>query len=194
MKQHVFPNNLLKQFAAERRRKFSRSTQFFETTWNNQIFSLSITEQFHFLRKPVHPLPGLSRKMDGSSDALVNGHAGRAGDEVVRVRDDLLLDRPGHAVAGMEAEEGAFIRGQAGPGMALNDAGDRFGKAHGTKEIGTLLGMADRMGFAPADVVEQGTGLYKRIVNVRVPGCIFTSAVPDGPAVEDHLLTAPGVP
>ena len=107
--------------------------------------------------------------------------------------DDLFFGSPRHAVAGAEAEEGAFIRSQAGPGMALHDPGNFFRKSHGAKKIRPLLGMVDRVRFAPADIMKQGRGSDKRIVCLRVVPGIPDGTVPDGPAVSDNFFAAPGL-
>ena len=88
---------------------------------NGLAFFLSgITQPFYFLRKAVHPLAHFLRKVGGRGEALFNGHASDPGDKVVGMRYDLLFNRPGHAVAGVEAESNALFCREAGAEVALD--------------------------------------------------------------------------
>lgn len=87
-----------------------------------------MTEKLYFLTEPVHPFPDRSRKVDRRSDAFINSDAPRAGDEVVGVRDNFFFGRPRDAVPGIEAKEYALLGSKSGPGMALHNPGNIFGK------------------------------------------------------------------
>jgi len=115
------------------------------------------------------------------------------GDQVVGVRDDLLFHCTGHAVAGRKSQNRAFVRGKAGPGMTFYDPGNLFTKTHRTYEISPTLRMADIMGPAPADIVENRTQFHEMKIDFRVMCCIPTGTVPYCPAVGDYLCAAPGI-
>ena len=82
-----------------------------------------VAQQLHFARKPVHPFLRFFWEVNCGSDALMNCNPFFSGDQVVGVRDDLLFGCPGHAVAGKESEERAFVSSEPGPCVAFDDAG-----------------------------------------------------------------------
>jgi hypothetical protein len=82
---------------------------------------VSPAQQVNIHCEPVHPLSRFPREMDRIADTLVNAHSFCAGNEVVGMGDHFFFGRPRHAVAGREAEQGAFIGGEAGSGMTFHD-------------------------------------------------------------------------
>lgn len=90
----------------------------------------SITEQFDFARKALHPLPRFPWEVDRRTNALVDRYAFFSRNEIVSMGDDLLLRCPGYTVAGRQTEEYAFIRRETCTGMTFHNAGKVLAKTH----------------------------------------------------------------
>ena len=74
---------------------------------------------------------------------------------------------------GNKPEKGAFIGGEPGPGMALDNPGDLLADAAISQKVSTLLRMHDGMGRPPADIVEHRAfpyqiNPYKAIEHLRI--------------------------
>jgi hypothetical protein len=156
-----------------------------------QIFS--IAQQLDLSCKPLHPLPCFPREKKSRTDALVYRYPFFPGDKVIGVCDNLLFRCHGHAVAGRQPQERTFVCGKTGPGMALNDTGDLFAKAHRTYKVSTALCVADIVGPAPADIVEHCTLFDEMKIDFRVVGCIPAGTIPYCPAVDNDFCAAPGI-
>jgi hypothetical protein len=126
--------------------------------------------------------------------ALVNGHFFFSGNQVVGVRDNLLFHGTGHAVAGEESQERAFVSSEAGPGMAFHDPGKVLAKTHRSDKVCPALGMADIVGTAPAYIVEHRARCDKVKMYAGIPCRIPAGTVPHCPAVGDNFWAAAGIP
>jgi hypothetical protein len=155
---------------------------------------VSIAQQFHFTGKAVHSFSDFSRKVDGGPDTGSYGFPPCAGNQVIRMRDDLLFSACRYAVPGRQSQECAFIGREARARMALNDPGEFFGETPAPQEICSFLGMMYRVGIAPADIVEHRTCQYQIQIDIRIFYGIFQCAIRYRPAVGDNLLTASGIP
>jgi hypothetical protein len=153
---------------------------------------LSIAQQFHIKRKPVHSLPHFPLEVDRRPDALVDGYPFFSGDEVVGVRDDFFFRCHRHTVTGRKSQKRAFVRGEAGSGVAFNNAGKTLAKPAFPQKIRPALRMADVMGPAPADIMEHGSLFHEVEIMQGVVCCIFTGTVPYCPAVGNNFCAAPG--
>jgi len=105
--------------------------------------------------------------------------------------NDLLLGRPGHAIAWKKVQQRTFIGRQPGAYMPLDYGDDLLIKSKRSADLATHFSMADIVRHPAADIVKQSTGLDQATIYQGI-GRVGERKVAHRPAVGDDSGRTPG--
>jgi hypothetical protein len=155
--------------------------------------SISTTKELDIPGKVIHPSSHLSGQVNGRGDTFLDDYFPPPFNEVIRMGDDLLFGGMRHAVTREQPEKGAFIGSESCTGMAFHNPGNILADPVGTKVVCSLLGMQDRMGCSPADIMEHRTFGHQINPDEVITRSISECNILYSPAMSDHLLIAPSL-